>query len=252
MDQTVFETIYRKRQRTWHHWAYMRMGKVLFIQRTLANAGVDLTAKSLFDYGFGSGTFFRYCPKDTELFGVEQDPVICREVGRMLTQLGFSSVNLQALDISHWQEHPLLQRSYDIFLCSHVLEHLSDPVGFLTAVQSCVKPGGFFLGLVPVNERAANPHHVQTVTRAVVSRWADAAGYEVISYEENDPFLYWLQPLFTVNAGWRHKLAQVASLSLGVPATLCGERLWFALGNLFAKLTRSKPTQAAFILKIRL
>jgi hypothetical protein len=38
------------------------------------------------------------------------------------------------------------------------------------------------------------------------------------------------------------------SLGLGLPATLLGPRLWFALGRCYAFLTRSKPVQAAFIL----
>jgi hypothetical protein len=84
-----------------------------------------------------------------------------------------------------------------------------------------------------------------------VKWWATDAGYEVAYYEENDPFPYWVQPLYTVTSGWKHKLAQAISLNLGISATLCGERLWFAWGRIFGRLTFSKPTQAAFILKKR-
>lgn len=249
MSQEVFETVYRGRQSVLHHAAYMRMCKVLLALRVLREARVDMEKADIFDYGFGAGTFYRYCPTSARLAGVEQDPVVCQEVAGMLAGRGFRDADLQPIEIERWKEHPLLAKRYDLFLCSHVLEHLPDPVDFLKAVRSCVKPEGAFLGLVPINERAENPHHLQKVDRAVVEKWAADAGYEVVHYEENDPFLYWAQPLFTVDSGWKHKLAQAMSLDLGLSATLMGERLWFAWGKVFGKLTFSKPTQAAFLLR---
>ena len=247
--QARFETVYRGRQSALHHAAYMRMCKVLLALRVLRQARVDMEKADIFDYGFGAGTFYRYCPTSAYLGGVEQDPVVCQEVSDMLARRGFGNVELQPIEIEYWKEHPLLQKSYDIFLCSHVLEHLPDPVDFLKAVRSCVKPEGAFLGLVPINELAENPHHLQKLDRAMVEGWAAEAGYEVAYYDENDPFLYWAQPLHTVTSGWKHKLAQAMSLDLGISATLFGERLWFAWGRIFGKLTFSKPTQAAFLLR---
>jgi 2-polyprenyl-3-methyl-5-hydroxy-6-metoxy-1,4-benzoquinol methylase len=247
--QAIFETVYRGRQNSLHHCAYMRMGKVLLAQRILRLAGIGLTQKEIFDYGFGAGTFYRYCPASAGLFGVEQDPVVCGEVAQMLAGRGHRHVELQSIEINRWKEHSLLKKSYDVFMCSHVLEHLTDPVDFLRTVRPCVKPEGVFVGLVPINERVPNPHHLQVVDRSIVERWARESGYKLANYEENDPFLYWAQPLYTVTAGWKHKLAQAMSLDLGLSATLFGERLWFAWGKVFGKLTFSKPTQAAFVLR---
>jgi len=251
MSQEVFETVYRGRQSGLHHAAYMRMCKVLLALRVLREARVDMEEADIFDYGFGAGTFYRYCPTSARLAGVEQDPVVCQEVATMLGRRGYENVDLRPIEIERWKEHPLLAKGYDLFLCSHVLEHLPEPVDFLKAIRSCVKPDGAFLGLVPINERAENPHHLQKVDRAVVEKWASDAGYDVVHYEENDPFLYWAQPLYTVTSGWKHKLAQVLSLDLGLSATLVGERLWFGWSRVFGKLTLSKPTQAAFVLRLR-
>lgn len=248
-DQTRFETVYRGRQGALHHASYLRMSKVLLALRVLRQARLPLDRVELFDYGFGAGTFYRYCPTSANLSGVEQDPVVCREVSEMLAKRGFRNVDLQPIEIERWREHPLLEKQYDVFLCSHVLEHLPYPIDFLETVRRCVKPDGAFLGLVPINELAENPHHLQKVDRSVVERWAADAGYELAYYEENDPFLYWAQPLYTVTSGWKHKLAQAMSLDLGMSATLFGERLWFAWGRIFGKLTFSKPTQAAFLLR---
>src|SRR5262245_6688858 len=104
--------------------SYLRMSKVLLTLSILEVAGIQLQGKSLFDYGFGAGTFFRYCPMDTRLHGVELDPQAVTEVRQMLAARGHKGVRLETISIATWEQHPLLRRQYDVILCSHVLEHL--------------------------------------------------------------------------------------------------------------------------------
>lgn len=156
---------------------------------------------------------------------------------------GYPSVHLEAITIEGWEKHPLLQVHYDIFLCSRALEHLPDPAAFLRRFRSCPRPDGCFVGLVPLNERRDNPHHVQVCERAKIGSWLAAAGLTCGTYAESDPWLYWIQPLFTSDTGARHRLAQVLSLCLGVPSTLLGHRAWEALAPWCARLTGAKPTQ---------
>jgi SAM-dependent methyltransferase len=247
-NQDVFRQCYRGRQTAWHHMSYMRMAKVLLSLTVLEKAGIDLKAKSVFDYGFGAGTFFRYCPMDSRLFGVEIDSENIAGVNEMLSARGHQSVCLDTIDISTWEQHPLWRRKYDIFLCSHVLEHLPDPVSFLRRSRKSLNPGGAFVGLVPLNERRANPHHVCTLSEAQIRHWAAECGLKVECYLEGDPWTYWVQPLYTFDSSLHHKLAQSLSLALGIPATLVGHRLWRMFGKIFGTLTFSKPTQAAFVL----
>ena len=247
MSQQVFETVYRGRQGWLRHAAYMRMSKVHLALRTLRAVGRLGGIASVFDYGFGSGTLLRYLPKKWRIYGVEQDQVVVGEVAEMLREVGFLSVDLQAICISSWTESPLLKRKYDVVICSHVLEHLEDPVGFLRVVSACLEDSGVFVGLVPINERAQNPHHVQVVTRSLVESWARATSLSLVHYEENDPYLYWLQPLYVHDSGWRHRMAQVASLALGVLSKGIGESLWLGpIATAFSLVSR--PTQAAFVL----
>ena len=246
-SQEVFHSVYRGRQSAWHHLAYLRMAKVLLTLHVLERAGISLEGKSLFDYGFGAGTFFRYCPTSARLAGVEMDAVNVSAVREALRTRGHVDVRLEAIAVERWEEHPLLQEPYDIFLCSHVLEHLPDPVAFLRRIRSCLKPDGCFVGLVPLNERRVSTHHVQVCDRAKIESWLAAAGLTCGTYVESDPWLYWVQPLFTTDTGLRHRLAQVLSLALGVPSTLLGYRRWETLAPWCARLTGSKPVQAAFI-----
>lgn len=246
-SQEIFKSVYRNRQTFLHHMAYMRMSKVLLALAVLEKAGVDLDRKTIFDYGFGAGTFFLYCPTSARVAGVELDPVNVTDVQQKLKLRGFSDVRLQTIVIEQWEQHPLLREQYDVFLCSHVLEHLSDPAAFLSRIRNCIKSNGVFVGLVPLNERNPNPHHVQTCDRNKIQGWLDQAGLKTRCYMESDPWLFWSQSFFAGDTGMRHKLAQVISLMLGIPATLVGHHIWETLSRAYARLTISKPTQAAFV-----
>src|SRR5205823_2387109 len=101
---------YRGRQGWLNHAAYMRMAKVLLTLRLCREAGVTLENKDLLDYGFGAGTFFRYCPPSTRLFGVEMDLENVNAVRAMLRERGIEDADLQTIDIAHWESHPLLAR----------------------------------------------------------------------------------------------------------------------------------------------
>jgi len=227
------------------------MAKVLLALSIMERAAVQLEGRSLFDYGFGAGTFFRRCPTSAHLFGVEMDRQTVGEVREMLASRGYRHVRLESIEADHWAEHPLLRREYDIILCSHVLEHLPDPTAFMRRLAHCLDDAGVFVGLVPLNERRANPHHVHVVDVEKVRDWARASGLNVRFYLEADPWTYWIQPLYAYDSAFTRRLAQLVSLGLGIPATLLGHRLWQSVSKPFGALTLSKPTQAAFVLEKR-
>ena len=248
-SQQTFLTCYRGTQGKLRHMAYMRMAKVLFLQKLIDAAEISLEHKRVFDYGFGAGTFFHVCPRSASLFGVELDPLAVQEVASSVRAAGFQHVDLQALAIETWAAHALLQQRYDVVVCSHVLEHLPDPIAFLRIMNDCLLPGGSFLALVPINERKPDPHHQLVVTRSIVEEWTRAADLEMVAYEEHDPWIYWAQPLFTHQSGLQHKAAQAISISLGIPATLLGYKTWFELGRTLGNATGSRPMQAGFVLR---
>lgn len=245
-SQERFETVYRGRQSFWHHASYMRMAKVLFGLWMLQKSKFHAENKKIFDYGFGAGTMFRFFPKNAQLFGVEQDPKTCQEVAQTLEAAGFRHVHLAPIKVGQEDSNPLLSATYDLVILSHVLEHLPDPAGFLRKMKGCLSLSGMILGLVPINERASNPHHLQLVDYDTVKTWAAVAGFKILGYAEGDPWLYWWQPLYTHDRGWRHIVAKGVSLGLGIPATFCGPQLWHFFGKFAGKLFSARPTQAAF------
>jgi 2-polyprenyl-3-methyl-5-hydroxy-6-metoxy-1,4-benzoquinol methylase len=248
-DQSVFQECYRGRHSVLHHAAYMRMAKVLLIQQMLEQAHVGLEGKSVFDYGFGAGTLFRYLPTNSQIYGVEMDQHNVDEVRSMLRERGHRSVDLEPIEIATWESHRLLGAQYDLVVCSHVLEHLPDPAYFLGRLRQCLRPGGFFLGLVPINELKENPFHEWQVTEAMIRQWAAQSGMSVTHYLESDHIGYYFQPVFCYTSGLGHKLSRVVSFVLGVPSTVLGFKTWWTVSRLLGKLTGCKPTQAAFLLQ---
>jgi 2-polyprenyl-3-methyl-5-hydroxy-6-metoxy-1,4-benzoquinol methylase len=249
VSQDTFQTCYRGNQSVIRHAAYMRMSKVFLIQHLLNQLNVRIEDKSIFDYGFGAGTFFRHCPTSSRLFGVELDPITVREVTQMLNARGYRAVDLQPIQLENWKDHPLLNRKYDLIVCSHVLEHLAEPAQFLQRVGQCLEDDGLLLGLVPINERRMETHHVQQLTRSSFEAMLPQTDLRLVQWMETDAWLYWVQPVFCYQRGLAHTLSQALSLSLGLMALASGPRCWFRCSDIFARISRSKPTQAAFVLR---
>ncbi len=246
--QEIFKSVYRGRQTVLHDLSYMRMSKVLLALRVINRVGIELEGRDIFDYGFGAGAFFRYCPPSARLYGVEVDPENVEAVkARYKDQ--HTKVDLRTISIANWEEHPLLEKTYDLVLCSHVLEHMQAPRTYLRNIQSCLNERGAFLGLVPINERAENPHHLHTVDREVIDEWVQATDLDLTYYVEADPWTYWFQWLYTTDAELAHRLVQTLNLMIGIPATAIGPAAWEYVSKVFATLTRSKNTQAAFVLE---
>lgn len=214
----------------------------------LARNSITLEHKNIFDYGFGAGTFLQSCPQSAALFGVEIDDVNVGAVSGMLSKRGFRKVHLEPIQISSWKDSPLLKRSYDLIVCSHVLEHLTDPEDFLLTLRNCLSDQGVFVGIVPINELCENPHHVQKIDRGLVEQWAKDCKLRLLDYQTYDHLFYYLQPLYTHDSGAAHRLAQAISLLTGLTTLLLRNRTWWRINRFLGSVIGAKPAQAAFLL----
>lgn len=248
-SQETFRACYRKRQSWWHHAAYMRGAKVMLLRRLLAAEKLSLEGARVFDYGFGAGSFFRACPNSASLLGLELDPVAVAEAENMLRRRGCEHVDLRTLDPVRWKENELLQLRHDVVLCSHVLEHLADPVELLSALGKCLAPGGVLLVLLPMNERRRDPHHAHEVTPAIALDWCRRAGLFVSRRFESDYACDPFQPAFAWRGRGGRLVAQGVSLWLGLAAKLLGEDRWMPFWDWLGPRIGLRPTQLALALR---
>lgn len=229
------------------HQSYLRLSKVYFLLQLLEQAGLSINKGDIFDYGFGAGTFFRFCGQHCRLFGVEVDPRAVAQVTQMLNARR-RRCELDVVNPASWRSHPLLARTYDVIICSHVLEHLEDPVDLLDGLRRCLKPRGAIVAIVPINELRHNPQHIQSVSRGVVEKWTRRSGLQLLHYAQGDALSYPIQPLFSDDRGWRHLCAQAVSIGLGLVTALAGQRLWTITSDALEGVAGLKPGQAGFVL----
>ena len=247
--QDKYYSVYRNRHSRVHHLAYIRLAKVLALLYALEQHNLSLWDKSIFDYGFGTGTFFHYCPKRSALFGVELDSTNVGSVKEYLSKKSYAHVDLRVINERQWRDHELLTRQYDLVIASHVLEHLREPVELLARLLSCLTPEGYLLGALPINELVSHENHEWVVDKGLIEEWAGVARAQIIEYWELDRFTFCALPVFNKKSALGRLLSQATSLGLGVPAALLGRRLWFKLDNLLGKITRIKPAQAVFLMR---
>ena len=75
-----------------------------------------------------------------------------------------------------------LENQADVVVCSEVIEHVDDPVGFCHRIRSYLKPGGQLLATVPGGPMSAFDHfigHRRHYDRTSIARVLDAAGFKV-------------------------------------------------------------------------
>jgi 2-polyprenyl-3-methyl-5-hydroxy-6-metoxy-1,4-benzoquinol methylase len=55
----------------------------------------------------------------------------------------------------------IVPRDFDIIVCSHVLEHVDDDLSLIQNLVASLRPGGYLLVNVPINEGWPDPRHVR-------------------------------------------------------------------------------------------
>lgn len=104
--------------------------------------------RSVVDVG-GGGTLYdftsRLRPVARRIVGVDPDPSVRQRPWFDDAYVG--TVEHYARQAAHGERSDL--GSFDLALCLFVLEHVDQPVGFLSAVRSLLRPGGACLGITP-------------------------------------------------------------------------------------------------------
>ena len=245
--QNDFRQCYRGRFRSIYHLSYLRLCKSKLIDHLLRSCQVSLTGAKVFDYAFGAGTFFLTLPKSAKIFGVELDPQVVAAVGMQLNTAGYMEVDLDVIEINSWASHRLISNSYDVIVCSHILEHLDDPVHFLTILRKSLTEGGVIVCLVPINEEVPDPHHVQVCNHEQIVGWAEQSDLGIRTYIETDHWNYWAKKYLPYYK--RPVLRKIWSLGIGMIASLFPDGWWWRTSK-WAGLLHAKPTQAGFVLEV--
>lgn len=148
------------------------------------------------EVGCGKGVFKSFLDESVSYRGLE------------FNQVAIDKAKSQGLDVTsqpieiHAEEHP---DEYDVVCHFQVLEHVSDPIGFLRACVKTLKPGGKLIVAVPAEDSFLSicengwlnmpPHHV--------TRWKDSTLQHAVESELGLVLsAIWHEPVAEYHQGW--------------------------------------------------
>ncbi len=134
--------------------------------------------KDLLDIGAGNGAFLRAVSKENETINLNAYDINERKLNV------FSSLE----NFSHFYSGQLedVTEKFDVVSVQHVLEHIPDPLSFLSEIKKLIKPGGVLFIQVPDNDK--NPFdilvadHVTHFYPETLSYLLELAGYEIVEF----------------------------------------------------------------------
>jgi 2-polyprenyl-3-methyl-5-hydroxy-6-metoxy-1,4-benzoquinol methylase len=155
---------------------------------------------SLLDVGAGNGYFVALAARE---FGLRSTglEISAEEIRFARAVVG---VQLRNEDVA---QHPGV---YDVVTCFNVLEHVSDPQGFLSAAIDRMKPGGLLVLTTPnpgcIHARVKGiegwnmvdpPHHINLFSRRALQQMLAARNMQVVSYETISTYINFVRKFDT-------------------------------------------------------
>lgn len=194
-------------QRGAYHWAFLSKNPWRHHAPTVAryqavlNVGLQWRGVKVVDVGCGDGALAGCLVKaGAVVTGVEPD-----SVGRALANEAFARRGLAGSFVDHLEA--LASDSFDVAVCSDVIEHVSQPAQFLLDLRRVVRPGGHVVVTTPIRltEIPVDVHHVQeffpSEFHALMAEYFDQ-----VEIQQHIPLtgllLYYWRPWFFLRRPW--------------------------------------------------
>lgn len=180
-----------------HPWFCRRRDLVEMLVRRFAQR---LQLREVLDAGCGTGANLRRWAKwkPDRLVGVDIDHGALQHCRTRVPEALFVRADLTRL--------PLANRSFDLAICTDVIEHIADDVGVLSELRRVLRPDGMVVLTTPAYRAAYSHHdrHLQHVRRydaADLARAVREAGFAVVYWTRFNvlvtPFLWAYRRFFS-------------------------------------------------------
>lgn len=118
-------------------------------QQILQEALETVRNKRVLELGTGSGAAIQYLDYQNEYSGVDVSPGLLLRAAKKFARAGFRQPDFYILNAA---DLPFNANYFDACLCILTLNFFADIPAVVKEVQRVLKPGGYFLGCVPVPE----------------------------------------------------------------------------------------------------
>lgn len=131
----------------WTHASDSFVGLETFLHRNRSKIITQLIRQNLpktgkcLDIGCGTGFITRHLPPGS--IGLDINPRNLEKAKKYVPQITFIEGDAEKTNFS--------DRSFDLVVCTEVLEHLPNPTKVITEIKRVIKPNGILLGSVPTN-----------------------------------------------------------------------------------------------------
>lgn len=159
-----FYTDYYKRRR-YLGLRYDYIYRKRLLKNFLMKMGIVASRKKVLDVGFGHGDLLFMFDLTCELHGIEMS-LSAVELARQQAQLrGYANYRFIEHDLHYLVPYP--DESFDMVICSHVLEHLENDEPLLSDLYRVLKTEGYLFLFIPIHEKLVytkGAKHIQKYT----------------------------------------------------------------------------------------
>jgi 2-polyprenyl-3-methyl-5-hydroxy-6-metoxy-1,4-benzoquinol methylase len=188
MDKREFNKAFYNKQwaKGWKsRFMYDPISKRNIARYVLKQSGIEASNKNILDIGFGFGIILFSFNKSNHIHGIELSESAVEYARKSAIKRGFHDYGFRYYDGSG--KLPAEDGSYDLVICSHVLEHVPDDNYLLSEIKRVMKPDGIALLNIPINEEHfADPRHMRKYTTEAFLRLVASHGLSVRFAYEGD------------------------------------------------------------------
>lgn len=237
---------YYEKPNWWFRWRYdtqIKRKSCLFLLKKLRT---NLSKKKIFELGFGSGDILLSFPKNCELYGGELSPSAIKMASARAAKKGYQK--LKFFQVYQNKPLPLPDKSVDIAIASHVLEHVKNDAFCVREMYRILKLGGALVILIPINERHADPCHHHQYTFEKCKHLCTEIGFKFVDGLKNELLFYIVEKLYREYSqktwGFWSNFKRIAFNLFTAPLPFWNYRI----GDLLVStITKLPPRQAAFL-----
>lgn len=239
VNRAFYETHWARRWKA--RFMYDPVSKRKIALRCLRRGDAWPAGKRVLDIGFGFGLILFALDRSNKIAGIELASTAVEQAKQLAAKKGYEGARF--LEYSGTGPLPLEDASFDLILCSHVLEHVPDDRFLLGEIKRLLAPDGKVFLNVPINEEHFNdPNHVRKYTTDGFVRLLAESGFELRQRWEEDKLWDWFGGFFEKG---RHDWPLIGfPLSSAINITMSTMPSWMGRG-LEKLLWWCKPRQLA-------
>jgi SAM-dependent methyltransferase len=190
LNREFYSALYRRRGawrhrlRTWLSFDQQAKSREnhAILKPVLARLQASGRTTRVLDFGSGWGAFLLAMPPGAfELYCYDLVPAAVESLCAAMRSKG-RSVEAVTLD----ERGTLSPGGFDLVVCSHVLEHVESDAELMSRLVNSLRPGGYFLVNVPINESWDDPRHLRSYTSEAVRGLVRTAGLRIVATAEAD------------------------------------------------------------------